>query len=345
MYRSGQNTFVGEHLKWSLLTAVLSPQEEETHCSDLLPLICAFIWLEEGWRMLFKRDMRQLPLFLKALPFLVHRIPCLINQVPGRNSVLHLLLLIAHFSVYCSEMIKILRVSLQQVCQESIRLQGPFLILVIIRLSCTIQELCGFSLDFKADTDAEYWRLVRHNHPVRWECHVVFFLLQDPALQFAGLLPCIWCLLGRVFLHYIGAVKLLDKDVCSKDCSGCINTCKFGSQRPAGIRYLRSTWEGEGGESPKSYLLLFCSASPGSWVQKHCPCSGSGWTTGKWRTPVINTGWPGQDVQIGKEHKLPCFSFFLICYCLKRTLCFPSWCHFSKDTWILWFSTLQQRNE
>ena len=38
-------------------------------------------------------------------------------------------------------------------------------------------------------------------------------------------------------MQYIGALKLLGKDACSKVCVGCVSTCEFVSQRPAGVRY------------------------------------------------------------------------------------------------------------
>lgn len=67
---------------------------------------------------LSERNMMQLPLVPKALPFLIHMNICLTSQLPGRPSVLSLLLLIAHFSVYCSRIIKILRLCLPQVCKK-----------------------------------------------------------------------------------------------------------------------------------------------------------------------------------------------------------------------------------
>lgn len=77
-----------------------------------------------------------------------------------------------------------------------------------------------------------------------------------------------------------------------------------------------------------------CPTSPGSGVQKQCPRRSSGWTTRKWRVLVINTRQQEQDVQITKEHEL--YFFFLICYCLKLTCCFLSWCHFPRGILILW---------
>lgn len=44
-----------------------------------------------------------------------------------------------------------------------------------------------------------------------------------------------------MFLHYIGAIKLLGKDVCSEVCVGCVSTCEFGPQRPDGVRYRMVT--------------------------------------------------------------------------------------------------------
>lgn len=68
--------------------------------------------------MFYKRVMMHLPLVYKALPFLIHMTICLTSQLPGKPAVLYLLLLIAYFSVYCGEIIQILRLCLPQVCKK-----------------------------------------------------------------------------------------------------------------------------------------------------------------------------------------------------------------------------------
>lgn len=68
--------------------------------------------------MLSERNMMQLQLLPKALPLLIHVNICLTSHLPGRPCVLYLLLLIAFFSVYCSEVIKILRLCLPQFAEK-----------------------------------------------------------------------------------------------------------------------------------------------------------------------------------------------------------------------------------
>lgn len=118
----------------SMPTAVLSAQGKETQC---LFIFFFYHWMYmhvylSNWRkILFKRNMMQLPLVPKALPFLIHINICLTSQLPGRPSVLYLLLLIAHFSVYCSKIIKIFKALFTIGLQKGVMLQEQFLILMI----------------------------------------------------------------------------------------------------------------------------------------------------------------------------------------------------------------------
>lgn len=152
--------------------------------------------------MLSGRNMMQLQLFPKALPFLIHMNICLTSCLPGRPWVLYLLLLIAFFSVYCSEVIKILRLCLPQVCRKIVIVQKQFHILIIIRPSYTIEELHWFSLDLKANADAEYQRLAHDSHPMKWGCLVWHFSYKIAFCRVTAL--CLWggCV---VFLHYVGS--------------------------------------------------------------------------------------------------------------------------------------------
>lgn len=77
--------------------------------------------------MLSERNMMQLSLVPKALPFLIHMNICLTSQLPGRPSVLCLLLSIAHFSVYCSDIIKILGFVYHRFAKKVSRYKGNFL--------------------------------------------------------------------------------------------------------------------------------------------------------------------------------------------------------------------------
>lgn len=119
--------------------------------------------------MLSERNMMQLQLLPKALPLLIHVNICLTSHLPGRPCVLYLLLLIAFFSVYCSE-VKHFKALFTTVCRKIVIVQKQFLILMIVRLSYTSEELYGFSLDLKVNADAEYWMLAHDSHPTKWGC-------------------------------------------------------------------------------------------------------------------------------------------------------------------------------
>lgn len=131
--------------------------------------------LDKCWMMLAVSSMMQLQLFPKVLPFLIHENICLTSHLPGRPCVLYLLLLIAFFSVYCSEVIKILRLCFPQVCRKIVIAQKQFCILMFIRPSYTSEEFYGFSLDLKANADAECWMLAHDSHPTKWGCSMWHF--------------------------------------------------------------------------------------------------------------------------------------------------------------------------
>lgn len=163
-------------------------------------------------------------------------------------------------------------------------------------------------------------------------------------LHFVVLLPCVTlqvitllcnhdvCVCGVFTLHWFDWIKMF----WTKVCVGCVHTVSLGprDQPASGIAWLHLRIGWNNPPNPISSWFVPPLLTAGCRNSAHVMAA-SGWTTRKWRVPVINTRQQEQDVQITKEHELSYFFFFLSCYCLKLTCCFLSWCHFPRGMRVL----------
>lgn len=264
--------------------------------------------------MLSERNTMQLQLFPKSLPFLIYMSICVNSHLPGRPWVLYLLLLIAFFSGYCSEVIKILRLRLLQVCRKIVIVQKQFRILMIIRPRYIIEELRCFHWIWRPmlmlNTRGLHMTAIPRNGGVSCDISLT-------RLHFLEWLPCVY---GGCVRCLCTTLAQLDEDVCSKVSVGCVNTVTLDprDQLVLGTAWLHVRVGWNNPPNPICSCFVPPLLAAGCRNSAHVTAVG-GWQgsdVGRWLTP----GSKNRTFRSLRSLNFPTFFFFLNLLLFKTDL-------------------------